>query len=187
LIPSFTGMAVIQLLETHFAELMDYSFTSEMEESLDKIAYGEEDSIKYLTKFYKGKTGLLKKVQEQEKKIKPEESRTIHITKNGKDMDVKVGRFGPYVVQTKGKDEVHASIPEEIAPSDLEPEHIEELLKQSKDGPTPIGKDPKTKQNIYCLTGRYGAYLQLGEKTEENEKPKRSSLPKGKDPKKYHS
>lgn len=183
LIPTFTGMAVIQLLETYFEHLMAYSFTSEMEASLDKIAYGEEDSLKYLTKFYKGKGGLLKKVEEQEKKIKPEESRTIHISKNGQDMDIKVGRFGPYVVEKNGKDEVHASIPEEIAPADLEPEQIKELLKMQANGPVPMGKDPKTKQNIYCLVGRYGAYFQLGEVTEEAPKPKRASLPKGKDPK----
>ena len=71
-----TGMAVIQLLTTHFEQLLEYSFTSEMEESLDKIAYGQQDWIKYLDKFYNGKGGLAKKVEEQDKKIKPEESRT---------------------------------------------------------------------------------------------------------------
>lgn len=183
LIPTFTGMAVIQLLQNHFDHLVDYSFTSEMEESLDKIAYGEEDSLKYLTKFYKGKNGLAKKVEEQDKKIKPEESRTISFEKDGEPMNIKVGRFGPYVVQTKGKEEVHASIPEDIAPADLNPSDIEELLKNQENGPTPIGTDPKTKEKIYCLVGRYGAYFQLGEVTEENPKPKRASLPKGKDPK----
>ncbi len=183
LVPTFTGMAVIQLLETHFEHLMDYSFTSEMEESLDKIAYGEEDSLKYLTKFYKGKNGLAKKVEEQDKKIKPDESRTIHIVKDGVQMDIKVGRFGPYVVEGTGKDEVHASIPEDIAPADLDPEQIKDLLKNQANGPTPIGVDPKTKEKIYCLVGRYGAYFQLGEVTEENTKPKRASLPKGMDPK----
>lgn len=183
LIPSFTGMAVIQLLQTHFEQLLDYGFTSEMEASLDKIAYGEQDWIKYLDKFYNGKAGLLKKVEEQDKKIKPEESRTIHIERDGEVLDIKVGRFGPYVVQMTGKEEVHASIPEDIAPADLRPEQINDLLKQSKNGPTPIGVDPKTKQNIYCLVGRYGAYLQLGEKTDENPTPRRASLPKGVDPK----
>jgi DNA topoisomerase-1 len=183
LVPTFTGMAVIQLLQTHFETLVDYSFTSEMEESLDKIAYGEEDWLKYLTKFYKGKTGLAKRVEEQDKKIKPDESRTIHIVKDGKAMDIKVGRFGPYVVEGTGKEEVHASIPEDIAPADIDPEQIKDLLKNQSEGPTPIGKDPKTKQNIYCLVGRYGAYFQLGEVTEENPKPKRASLPKGMEPK----
>lgn len=185
LVPSFTGMAVIQLLQKHFEHLLEYSFTSEMEESLDKIAYGEQDWIKYLDKFYNGKAGLLKKVEEQDKKIKPDESRTIHIQKDGELLDIKVGRFGPYVVQGEGKDEVHASIPEDIAPADIRPEQIKELLLQSKDGPKPVGKDPKTKQNIYCLVGRYGAYLQLGEKPEDKSAPppRRASLPKGMDPK----
>lgn len=183
LIPTFTGMAVIQLLETHFEHLVDYSFTSEMEASLDKIAYGEEDWLKYLTKFYKGKSGLAKKVEEQDKKIKPEESRTIHIVKDGKPLDIKVGRFGPYVVEMKGKEEVHASIPEEIAPADIDPAQVADLIKSHAEGPKPIGVDPKTKKKIYCLVGRYGAYFQLGEVTEENPKPKRASLPKGKDPK----
>jgi DNA topoisomerase I len=185
LVPTFTGMAVIQLLETHFETMVSYSFTSEMEESLDKIAYGEEDSLKYLTKFYKGKNGLAKRVEEQDKKIKPEESRTIHLTKDGVAMEIKVGRFGPYVISgsAAGKDEVHASIPEDIAPADLDSLQIAELLKNQANGPTPIGVDPKTKQKIYCLVGRYGAYFQLGEVTEENPKPKRASLPKGKEPK----
>ncbi|HXH32092.1 MAG TPA: type I DNA topoisomerase [Bacteriovoracaceae bacterium] len=183
LVPTFTGMAVIQLLETHFEHLVSYSFTSQMEESLDKIAYGEEDWLKYLTKFYKGKGGLAKKVEEQDKKIKPEESRTINIVKDGFALAIKVGRFGPYVVEGEGKDEVHASIPEDIAPSDLDHLMIKELLKNQADGPKSIGIDPKTNQKIYCLVGRYGAYFQLGEVTEESPKPKRASLPKGKDPK----
>lgn len=183
LIPTFTGMAVIQLLERHFEHLVDYSFTSEMEESLDKIAYGEEDWLKYLKTFYKGKGGLAKKVEEQDKKIKPDESRTIQIEKDGEILDIKVGRFGPYVIEKKDKEEIHASIPEDIAPADLSAEQIQELLENQAKGPVPIGKDPKTKQNIYCLVGRYGPYFQLGEATEENPKPKRASLPKGKDPK----
>lgn len=183
LIPSFTGMAVIQLLEKNFDNLVDYGFTSGMEEALDKIAVGEKDWIKYLGEFYLGKKGLQKQVEEQDKKIKPEDSRTISIKKDGKELEIKVGRFGPYVIDTTSGEEVHASIPEEIAPADLNPEDIKELLKISANGPKPLGKDPKTKENIYCLVGRYGAYLQLGEKTDENQKPKRASLPKGKDPK----
>ncbi|OYX05635.1 MAG: DNA topoisomerase I, partial [Thiotrichales bacterium 32-46-8] len=60
LIPSFTGMAVIQLLEKNFENLVDYSFTSGMEDALDKIAVGEKDWIKYLGEFYLGKKGLQK-------------------------------------------------------------------------------------------------------------------------------
>ena len=184
LVPSFTGMAVVQLLENHFPKFVDYGFTSEMEEKLDGIAVGDVEFLDYLKKFYLGRGGLRERVESQDKKIKPDESRTIHLEgENGK-LDIKVGRYGPYVISHgEGSEEVHASIPEEIAPADLSSDDVEELLEISKRGPEPIGKDPKTGENVYCLVGRYGPYFQLGEKTEENPKPKRASMPKGMTPK----
>lgn len=184
LVPSFTGMAVIQLLEKYFDSYVDYGFTSEMEEKLDLIATGEVDYLKYLKSFYKGKKGLKEVVEAKEKDIKPDESRTIHLEGVNGVVDVKVGRFGPYVISHgKGKDEIHASIPEDIAPADLKDSDIDELIEMSKKGPEPIGTHPKTKEPIFCLVGRYGPYLQLGEKTDDNPKPRRASLPKGLTPK----
>lgn len=184
LIPSFTGMAVVQLLEKYFDSYVDYGFTSDMEEKLDLIAVGEVDHLKYLKSFYSGKKGLKQVVEDQEKSIKPEESRTIHLQGVNGVVDVKVGRFGPYVISHgKGKDEVHASIPEDIAPADLKDSDIDELIEMSKRGPEPIGHHPKTGDPIFCLVGRYGPYLQQGEVTEENPKPRRASLPKGMTPK----
>jgi DNA topoisomerase-1 len=184
LIPSFTGMAVIQLLEDHFSSLVDYKFTSDMEESLDEIAEGGLDSVKYLAGFYLGKKGLKKLVEDTEKKIKPDDVRTIKLPHVKTEVDIKVGRYGPYIIAGgKGKDEVHASIPEDIAPADLKVEDIDDLIEQSKRGPVPIGTHPDTGDNIYCLTGRYGPYVQLGEATEENPKPKRATLPKTLTPK----
>lgn len=184
LIPTFTGMAVVQLLEDYFPNFVDYNFTSEMENSLDGIAEGEVDHLAYLKKFYSGKKGLKAQVEEQDKNIKPEESRTIKLEHFDSDIDIKVGRFGPYVVLSgKGSDEVHASIPEDIAPADLKPSDVDELIELSKNGPKPIGTHPDTKEPIYVLVGRYGPYFQLGEATEENPKPKRASLPKGMTPK----
>jgi DNA topoisomerase-1 len=184
LIPSFTGIAVVQLLERHFPQLVDYSFTSEMEEKLDGIALGEVKFLDYMKNFYSGKAGLKAKVESQDKKIKPDESRTIHLEGEYGAVDIKVGRYGPYVIAGgKGKDEVHASIPEEIAPADLKPSDVDELIEMSKRGPEPIGHHPDNGEPIFCLVGRYGPYLQLGEKTDDNPKPKRASLPKGSTPK----
>ena len=83
----------------------------------------------------------------------------------------------------KKKEELHASIPEDTAPADLTSEKLQELLEMSKKGPEAIGVDPKTQKNVYCLVGRYGAYVQLGEKTDEETSPKRASLPPNLDPK----
>ncbi len=185
LIPSFTGLAVIQLLERHFPHLVDYSFTSGMENSLDQIAYGKKDWLEYLDSFYNGKDGLKQTVETKEKKIKPEESRSVELAHLKDKVDIKVGRYGPYIVQKSlegSGEEIHASIPQDLAPADLREEDVGELIELSRKGPEPIGVDPKSQQKIYCLVGRYGAYVQLGEQKEDGEKPRRASLPRGVSP-----
>lgn len=187
LVPTFTGVAVVQLLERHFDSLIKYRFTSEMEQALDEIAIGERDNLAYLKRFYKGdegQEGLLNQVERRESEIEPEESRTITLPQLDDSTVIKVGRYGPYIVHHPEGDseEIHASIPEEYAPADLTENDIEELIELQKNGPTPLGTHPDTGENIYCLTGRYGPYVQLGEKSEEIPKPKRASLPKGMSP-----
>ncbi|MCF6334384.1 MAG: DNA topoisomerase I, partial [Spirochaetales bacterium] len=66
--------------------------------------------------------------------------------------------------------------------ADLSRADILEIIDLQKNGPVPMGTDPETGENIYCLTGRYGPYFQLGEKTDDVPKPRRASLPKGKKP-----
>ena len=177
LVPTFTGMAVVQFLEKHFSELVDMGFTSQMEEHLDWIPY--------LKKFYLGATGLRAQVEKKEKSVDATESRAIDI-KNLKGIEVRIGRFGPYVVKEsgggEGEESLHASIPESYAPADLTPADVEQIIRLQAEGPKPIGVDPETKKNIYCLLGRFGPYVQLGEVTEEAPKPKRSSVPKGMNP-----
>jgi len=188
LVPTFTGLAVTQILEKNFANLVDPKFTSTMEKSLDEIADGELEWLPYLKKFYLGKDGLQNQVKVQEKAIDPEESRTVNLH-NFKNVQIRVGRFGAYIVKKdtvsknkKGEvqNETHATIPEDIAPGDLKPEDIDGLIELAAKGPQPIGVDPKSGKNIYCLVGRFGAYVQLGEVIEGDEqKPRRASLPKG--------
>lgn len=76
------------------------------------------------------------------------------------------------------KEAVHASIPEDIAPGDLHTETLEELIENQRKGPTSIATDPESGKPIYLLTGRYGPYLQVGEVTDEEPKPKRASVPR---------
>jgi DNA topoisomerase-1 len=54
LVPSWTSFAVISLLEQYFSNLVDYGFTAAMEEDLDEIARGAEESVPWLTRFYFG-------------------------------------------------------------------------------------------------------------------------------------
>lgn len=180
LVPSFTGFAVYQILEKHFEYLVDYQFTSEMEASLDKIAEGKAEWLPYLKSFYLGDKGLRARVENQEKSIDANESRTVNLL-NTPGVDIRVGRFGPYIVQEKkekGEEEVRASIPEDVAPADLTVEMVNEIVEMAEKGPQSLGKHPEWKKDVYCLIGRYGPYVQLGEVTEENPKPRRASVPK---------
>ena len=184
LCPTYTGFAVVQLLENHFNKLVDYKFTSAMENSLDEIAEGKIEHLPYLKGFYLGKEGLATLVKEQDKKIDPGESRTV-VLEQIKDVDVKIGRYGAYVIKPKTEthEEIHATIPDDVAPADLTSETIQDLLIASEKGPQSIGKDPVTKMDIFCLSGRFGPYVQLGQVTEEEPKPRRASVTKGMDPK----
>jgi DNA topoisomerase I len=182
LIPSFTAFAVTALLEEHFPDLVDTSFTARMESSLDEIATGRVPWLPYLEGFYKGETGLETQVQQREGDIDPGASRTVEL--EGLPCVVRIGRFGAYLetkrVNEDGDEELlKATLPAEITPGDLDAEKAELILRQKADGPEAIGTDPETGDQIYLLFGQYGPYLQLGQVSEENPKPKRASLPKG--------
>ena len=184
LAPTFTAFAVNQLLTKHFASLVDIKFTSRMEEALDEIAEGTREWQPYLKGFYAGTEGFHEQVTAQEKRIDPKESRAFRLP-HLSDVEVRVGKFGAYLVKAGGNgngEDATASIPETIAPADLTKEEAEQILELQKNGPVPIGTHPETKEPIFVLTGRFGPYVQLGEKTDENPKPKRASLPKGVDP-----
>src|SRR5690606_26634892 len=144
------------------------SFTSNMEEALDEIAVGTRDRSSFLQSFYLGENGLKARVEARDALIKAEESRTVRLPQLGGITDIKVGRFGPYVVHREDGSEIHASIPEDIPPGDLTREDLFSIIDLQKRGPVPVGTDPDSGLPVYCLTGRFGPYVQLGEVTEDN-------------------
>ena len=185
LTPSFTAFAVTALLEEHFPDLVDTSFTARMETSLDEISTGREQWLPYLTQFFKGDQGLEAQVQQREGDIDPGASRTVAL--EGLPCVVRIGRFGAYLetkrVADDGTEELlKATLPQEITPADLDADKAELILKQKVDGPESIGEDPETGEQVYLLFGQYGPYLQRGQVSDENPKPKRASLPKGVNP-----
>lgn len=178
LAPTFTALVVSKLLKNYLPEYVDLGFTSEMEQSLDHIADGELDWEKYLKSIYFGAKGLKSQVEAQEKKIDPEEARTIKLEGLEK-YEFHVGRYGAYLTAKRDGADVSASLPDSESPADLTAEIVEKLIDQKINGADSIGKDPQTKKAIYVLSGRYGPYVQLGEISDEKEKPKRVSLPTG--------
>ncbi|KZL49990.1 DNA topoisomerase I [Nodularia spumigena CENA596] len=177
LIPTFTAFAVTNLLEKHFPDVVDPSFTSKMEQTLDDIATGEAKWLPYLREFYLGDKGLETLVKEQESQIDASQARTVLL--ENLDAKVRIGKYGPYIEVDNDGTVVTASIPKDLTPSDLDPKQVEVLLRQKTVGPDQVGRHPETGEPIYLKIGTYGPYVQLGDKTEENPKPKQTSLPKG--------
>ncbi|MDF5726981.1 MAG: type I DNA topoisomerase [Rhizonema sp. PD38] len=182
LVPTFTAFAVTDLLEKHFPDIVDPSFTSKMEQTLDDIATGEASWLPYLQAFYLGDKGLETLVKEQENQIDAIVARTVEL--ENLDAKVRIGKFGPYIEVENGDSVVTASIPKDLTPADLDPQKVETLLRQKTVGPDQLGVHPETGEPIYVLLGPYGPYVQLGEKSEETPKPKQASLPKGVTPEK---
>ncbi len=179
LVPTFTAFAVTDLLIQHFGHLVNVEFTKGMEDSLDEIASGHEDSLRYLAQFYLGSSGLQEQTARGERDIKPGEARRVAI--DGLGATVRIGRFGPYVERDGTDDEapLRASLPRDATPADLDADRIDALLRQRAEGPPTLGNHPETGQPIYLMDGQYGPYVQLGDAEEGGEKPKRGSLPKG--------
>lgn len=183
LVPTFTAFAVTALLEEHFPDLVDSDFTSNLEDKLDGVANGTEDPVKYLDDYYKGENGLRAKVDRQEDKIDPQKAKLLDLPLEGLEgISVAVGRFGPYAKMQKDGEEISTSLPQDMDPSDITAEKLEQLIKLSEEEDKPMGIHPEEGLPVFLLSGRYGPYVQLGEVTEENKKPKRVSLLKGMTP-----
>ena len=182
LVPSWTAFAVTNMLEQHFAELVDYGFTRELEEVLDRISTGDADRVPTLEDFYFGPSadggsrqgGLRDLVTDRLPEIDAAAINSFAIgeDQSGTKVVAKPGRYGPYV--QRGDDT--ASIPDNLPPADLTVEHALELLSMPKGG-KPLGDDPATGLTVFIMSGRFGPYVQLGEiEDAPDDKPKRSSL-----------
>ena len=170
LAPTFTALAVTNFLKQNFPDYVDIKFTSKMEKTLDDIARGKTDHIKYLTAIYKGKQGLKKQVEMRESEGNGKDTRSLSL-KPFKGIRFHVGRFGAYLSKKEKNQEIKATLPQDLFPSDLSAEKISALIQTKKTQDKGLGTDPKTKETIFIKTGRYGPYLEL-EKSK-----KRSSIP----------
>ncbi|MGH9164463.1 MAG: DNA topoisomerase, partial [Acidimicrobiales bacterium] len=169
LVPTFTAFAVVNLLEQHFAELVDYQFTAHLEDDLDEIAGRRQERVPWLSSFYfgasngpegSGRPGLQSLVADRLDAIDPRQvsSIPIGVDATGEEVVVRVGRYGPFL--QRGDD--RASVPEDLAPDELTLERAEELL-SAPSGDRLLGTDPTSGQPVLARAGRYGPYVQLGE------------------------
>ncbi len=195
LVPSFTAFSVVNLLERHFPNLVDYAFTARMEDDLDGIASGDREAVPWLSRFYFGpadgvpadesahgvaKYGLRTAVSDRLGDIDARAVNSIPIgaDEGGQPVEARVGRYGPYV--QRGED--RASLPEDLPPDELTLDKALSLIAAPSDDRV-LGNDPETGLAVSVRSGRFGPYVQVGdEEADSGEKPKRASLLAGMQP-----
>jgi DNA topoisomerase I len=186
LVPTFLAFAVVQLLERHFGDLVDYDFTAEMEEDLDRIADGETARTAWLTHFYFGgppdaagvtanpkgrddNPGLKAMVSDRLGEIDAKDVSSFPLA--GTNIVVRVGRYGTYLE----RDGQRANVPDGVAPDEVTEEYAQALLDKPS-GDRPLGKDPTSGLELVAKDGRYGPYVTEILPEDSKAKPRTASL-----------
>ncbi|MFI6957980.1 type I DNA topoisomerase [Nocardia sp. NPDC050408] len=179
LVPSWVAFAVVGLLEAYFGRLVDFDFTAAMEDDLDAIAGGREQRGNWLSSFYFGgdhgvegsvarSGGLKRMVGEQLDDIDAREVNSIKlfVDDEGRDVVVRVGRFGPYLERMVANPDdpegdsisQRANLPDDLPPDELTAQVAEKLFSTPQEGRL-LGKDPATGHEIVAKEGRFGPYV----------------------------
>ncbi len=189
LVPAYRAFAVVNLLETYFADLVDYQFTAAMEDQLDAIADGRQALESWLRSFYFGdETATTELARRGLKEMTHSEldfdfaainSLLLGVAPDGVPVSVRSGRYGPYLVHGERR----VSIPESTEPDALTVTHALELL-DAPSGDRVLGTDEESGLPINLKAGRYGPYIQVGDVSDvkAGEKPKTAALLTSMDP-----
>ena len=165
--PTDTGDVVISFLENHFSKYVNYDFTAKMEDELDEIANGKAQYIATIKKFYEPLQLAIADKADLAKVTNLGDADPEHVCpKCGASMIIKLARTGKFLSCSRYPDCDGALTMEGI------------LIKTDE----PIGTDPETGLSIFTKIGRFGPYVQLGEKSPTNKKPRMASIPKEIDP-----
>ncbi len=175
LFPTNIAMIVNDFLVEHFPDITNYSFTAEIEQEFDEIANGNLKWQKMIGKFYKPFHKTVTKTELVERSSVQNKSRELGVDpKSGKNVYVKLGKFGAYIQVGENPDDNGGEKPKFAS---LRPgQFIEnvtladalELIKMPRD--LGLFEDKQVVANI----GRFGPYV-LHDK-------KFVSIPKGEDP-----
>lgn len=101
LYPTELGEVMTNLLKERFPKIVNYKFTAQMEENLDEVEHGQEEWVELLDEFYSDFDKTLKKAKEEMEGVKlqlKEDQTDIICDKCGRQMVVKVGRYGKFIV-----------------------------------------------------------------------------------------
>ncbi|HEU0150481.1 MAG TPA: topoisomerase C-terminal repeat-containing protein, partial [Bradyrhizobium sp.] len=180
------GRVVIAFLENFFRRYVEYDFTADLEEQLDRVSNNEISWQQVLKDFWTGFIGAvddIKDLRVAQVLDALDEMLGPHIyppREDGGDirqcptcgtgrLNLKAGKFGAFV-GCSNYPECRYTRPL-AADSEAAADRI-------------LGQDPETGRDVVVKAGRFGPYIQLGEQKdyEEGEKPKRAGIPKGTSP-----
>nr|WP_281369884.1 type I DNA topoisomerase [Leifsonia psychrotolerans] len=163
LIPNWIAFSVVRLLEDFFGDLVEYDFTAEMENDLDRIADGEADRVDWLNSFYFGsdKHRGLRQVVDNLGEIDP---RVINSVRISDDITLRIGKYGPYleVIEPDADPDVtprRVNIPPDLAPDELTAAKARELIDAPVVTDRVIGVNPVNGKNVVAKDGRFGPYV----------------------------
>ena len=181
-IPESKGRLVTSFLESFFKTYVEYDFTADLEEKLDRISAGELAWKDVLRDFWKQFSGSVEEIKDLRVtqvldmlnvELAPlafparEDGSSPRVCPNcgSGQLSLKIGKFGAFVGCSNYPD---CSFTRQLGAEAVEGE-------TTKDGPKILGTDPANGEAVSLRTGRFGPYVQRG----EGKEPVRSSIPKG--------
>jgi len=169
LVPTDIGMIVTDFLVNHFEHILDYNFTAKVEEDFDNIAEGKVNWTNMMKEFYKDFHPQVENVQENAERESGERQLGTD-PKTGKQVIVRLGKFGPMVQIGSPDDEdkpQYASLSPDQQLNSITYEEAMDLFQLPKNLGTYKGEE------VEVNNGRFGPYVKFGDSF--------VSLPKGVD------
>ena len=190
LIPEDKGRLVIAFLEGFFKRYVEYDFTADLEEKLDLISDGKLDWKDVLRDFWREFTGAVDDIKDlrvgEVLEALNEMLGPAHLPRRARTAPTRARarRARPGASASRSRASTAPSSAAATTPSAATRASSATSATATARPSAPDGKqlgfDPDSGLAVTLRTGRFGPYLQLGEGSED-EKPKRSSLPKGVD------
>jgi DNA topoisomerase I len=171
--PTDVGKIVNDFLTNHFKDYVDYEFTAKFEDDLDAISRGEKEWIPLLQDFWIPFHTQVLDIDENVSRSEVAQARVLGADpKSGKEVSVRIGRYGPYA-QIGTKDDEDKPKFAGLRPGQkLDSITFEEALELFK-LPRILG-DTEEGEEVAASVGRFGPYIRYGSKF--------ASLPKEEDP-----
>ncbi len=158
LVPTDIGMIVNDFLVNHFSNILDYNFTAKVEQSFDDIASGDQDWTEMMKQFY---NDFHPQVQDVQENAERESGERILGTdpETGRQVSVRLGRFGPMVQLGTAEDEEKPVFASLLPNQSIDTLTFEEALDLFK-LPRILGEYEG--QEVAVNVGRYGPYVRFG-------------------------